>query len=188
MLSAVLAVALSGATVASDSRCNDIHISAIQTELQNFAAHPAPAAAQNQRGVALVQAQSDIEEEQVVLEGVCPQDNYLPLAARISALDAWADLLVQRNVSAGNAVCPQAEVKVAAASAASAWLKLAVAAKTAPNPPKLVATLIPQVQTLAGQAGITLPAFADATSYWEQQYETAAKQAIVDCASRTPQP
>ena len=38
MLSAVLAVALSSATVASDSRCNDIHINAVQAQHDEMSA------------------------------------------------------------------------------------------------------------------------------------------------------
>ncbi|MGA7570569.1 MAG: hypothetical protein WCA80_07170, partial [Candidatus Aquilonibacter sp.] len=62
------------------------------------------------------------------------------------------------------------------------------ASLVAAKPPALVSTLVPQVRALAVQAGMTLPAFADATAYWEQQYVTAAKQAIVDCAAQTPHP
>lgn len=187
---AILTVALGSATVAvSDSRCNDIHINTIQGELQNFAQHPVSPAQQTQRGIAIVQAQSDVEEEEVVLQGTCPQDDFLPLSARLYALDAWADLLEQRNgAMGGGASCPDADKKVMAASAASAWLRLGQASLIAPKPPALVATLVPQVQALAAQAGMTLPAFPDATSFWEQQYVTAAKQAIVDCASQTPHP
>ena len=190
MIAAILAVALSSATVAQhDSRCNAVNINTIQDELQNFAQHPASGAQRTQRGVDIVQAQSDIEEESVVLQGICPQDDFLPLSARLYALDAWADLLELRNGAMGGAAsCPDADRKVTAATAASAWLRLGRASLVSGKPPALVATLVPQVQALAVQAGMTLPAFADATSYWEQQYVTAAKQAIVDCASQTPHP
>jgi hypothetical protein len=188
MLHVLFAVALGSATVASDSRCNGSHTDTIQGELQNFAQHPASASAQTQRGVAIVEAQSDAEQEEVVLQGVCPENEFPTRAARLYALDAWADLLIQRNGAMGSAVCPDAEKKVMAAIAASAWFKLANAATISPKPPALVATLVPQVQALAAQAAMTLPAFNDATSYWEQQYKTAAQQAIIDCASQTPRP
>ena len=189
MLSAVLAVALSGATVAvSDSRCNDIRINRIQGELQNFADHPAPAAQQNQRGVAIVQAQSDAEQEEVVLQGVCPEGDFPPYAARLFAIDAWGDLLVQRNITAsGGGPCPNAEKAIMAASAASAWYKLGEASQVTP-PPKLVATLLPQVQALATEADLALPSFAEASAFWEQKYETAAKEAIAACGAQTPLP
>jgi hypothetical protein len=188
MLHVLFAVALGSATVASDSRCNDIHINAIQGEIQNFASHPALAGQQAQRATAIVQAQSDAEQELVVLQGVCAENYFAPLAARIFALDAWADLLMQRNAAAaGGAPCPDADMKMMAAGAASAWYKLGQASSI-PNPPKLVATLVPQTQALAAQAGVTLPSFADATTYWEQKYEAAAKAAIVNCGSQTPIP
>jgi len=189
MLSAVLAVALSSGTVAvSDSRCNDITINKIQGELQGFAEHAPPAAQLDQRGIAIVQAQSDAEQEQVVLEGVCPQRDFPAYAARLFALDAWGDLLVQRNIAAsGGGPCPDAAKPIMAANAASAWYKLAQASQVTPAP-KLVATLLPQVQALATQAGLALPTFADTSSYWEQKYETAAKVAITACGSPTPIP
>ena len=189
MLSALLAVALSSRTVAvSDSRCNDIQINRIQGELQNFADHSPSAAEQNERGVAIVQAQSDAEQEQVVLQGVCPQGDFPPYAARLFAIDAWGDLLVQRNITAsGGGPCPDAEKPIMAASAASAWYKLGEASQVTP-PPKLVATLLPQVQGLATQAGVALPTFAETSSYWEQKYEAAAKGAIAACGTATPLP
>jgi hypothetical protein len=187
---AILAVALGSATVAQhDSRCNAVNINTIQDQLQGFAQRPASGAQRKQRAVDIVQAQSDIEEESVVLQGICPQDDFPPLSARLYALDAWADLLEQRNgAMGGGASCPDADRKVIAATAASAWLRLGRASLVAAKPPALVATLVPQVRALAVQAGMTLPAFADATAYWEQQYVTAAKQAIVDCAAQTPHP
>ena len=190
MIAAILAVALGSATVAQhDSRCNAVNINTIQDELQNFATHPASGAQRTQRGAAILQAQSDIEEESVVLQGICPQDDFPALSARLYALDAWADLLEQRNgAMGGTASCPDADRKVIAATAASAWLRLGRASLVSANPPALVATLVPQVRALAAQAGIVLPVFADATAYWEQQYVTAAKQAIVDCAAQTPHP
>ncbi|HTV93150.1 MAG TPA: hypothetical protein VMG98_10575 [Verrucomicrobiae bacterium] len=188
MLSAVLAVALSGVTVASDSRCNDITVNKIQGELQNYADHPVPASQLNQRGTAIVQAQSDAEQEQVVLQGVCPQSEFPQHAARLFAIDAWGDLLVQRNITAsGGGPCPNAVKPIMAASAASAWYKLGQASQVTP-PPKLLTTLVPQVQALATEAGMALPVFADVSVYWEQTYETAAKQAIAACSSATPMP
>lgn len=187
MLHALFAVALGSATIASDSRCNDIHINTIQGELQNLAGHPASAGHQTQRGAAILQAQGDAEQELVVLQGVCAENYFAPLAARIFVLDAWADLLMQSNATTRGAPCPDADTKVMAAGAASAWYKLGQASAV-PTPPKLVATLVPQAQALAAQAGVTLPAFADATTYWEQKYETAAKQAIANCSTQTPLP
>ncbi len=186
----LLAVALNSTIVASkDSRCNDIHIGAIQGQLQSFASHPAGPRDQAERGTAIAQAQSDAQNERVILASVCSGDDYMEYEARLFALDAWADLLTERNASdGGSGLCPAAEKKVMAASAASAWLKLAQAASI-PKPPQLVATLTPQVQAMANQAGLTLPAFSAATQYWQQQYDTAAKAAVVDCASQqTPTP
>ncbi len=182
MLHVLFAVALNSATVASkDSRCNDIHINSIQGQLQNFAQHPASSSRQVERGAAIAQAQTDVQTERVILAGVCTEDEYLPFAARLYALDAWTDLLSEQNNSArGTGLCPVAEKKVMAASAASAWTKLAQAASI-PKPPALVGTLSPQIQAMATQAGISLPAFPDATQFWEQKYETEAKAAIVDC-------
>jgi hypothetical protein len=189
MIAAILAVALGSATVAQhDSRCNAVNINTIQDQLQGFAQHPAPASQQTERGAAIVQTQSDIEEEAVVLQGICPQDDFPPLSARLNALDAWADLLEERNGAMGGAPCPNANKKLMAASVASAWMRLAQASLVAAKPPALVATLVPQVQALAAQAGITLPAYPDATSYWEQQYIMSARQAIVDCGVQTPHP
>ncbi|HEX8807205.1 MAG TPA: hypothetical protein VF741_09650 [Candidatus Aquilonibacter sp.] len=186
----ILAVALNSTIVASkDSRCNDIHTGAIQGQLANFAQHPAAPKDQAERGAAIAQAQTDAQTERVILAGVCSQDDYLPIAARLFALDAWADLLAERNASDGaSGICPAADKKVMAATAASAWSKLAQAASI-PKPPAIVATLTPQVQAMANQAGMTLPAFGDATQFWQQQYQTAAKAAVVDCASQqTPTP
>jgi hypothetical protein len=186
----ILAVALNGTLVANkDSRCNDIHINAIQGQMQAFAQHPAGPKDQTDRGTAIAQAQNDAQTERVILAGVCSEDDYMPLAARLFALDAWADLLAERNDNDGSsALCPAADKKVMAAAAASAWSKLAQAASI-PKPPPLVVTLTPQVQSLATQAGLTLPAFSDATQYWEQKYDAAAKAAVVSCASQqTPTP
>jgi hypothetical protein len=190
MIAAILAVALTGTTVASrDSRCNDFQINSIQGQLQNFSQHPVSASGQTQRATAIAQAQSDVESERVILSGVCSQDDYIPLAARLYALDAWADVLGERNNTVSSpGPCPVADKKLMAAAAASAWSKLAQAASI-PKPPALVATLTPQVQAMATQSGITLPTFPDATEYWEQKFEAAAKAAIVDCASQsTPTP
>jgi len=188
MFHVLFAVALGSATVASDSRCNDSHTDAIQSQLQNFAQHPASAAQRAQRGVAIVEAQSDAEQEEVVLQGVCPQNEFPTRVARLYALDAWADLLIQRNGAMESGICPDADKKLIASVAADAWFKLANAATIAPKPPALVATLVPQVQALAAQVPITLPVFNDATSYWEQQYKTAGQQAVINCASQTPRP
>lgn len=189
MLHVLFAVALGSASVASDSRCNDTQVNIIQGELQNFSQHPVSAAQQTQRGIAIVQAKSDLESEEIVLQGTCPQNDFLPLSARLYALDAWADLLGVRNgAMGGGASCPDADKKLKAATAAGAWVRLAQASLVASKPPALVATLAPQVQALAAEAGMTLPAYTDATSYWEQQYAAAAKEALVACASQTPHP
>jgi hypothetical protein len=190
MIATILAVALNSTIVASkDSRCNDIHVNAIQGQLQTFAQHPAGPKDQADRAAAIAQAQNDAQTERVILAGVCSQDDYMSFGSRLFALDAWADLLAEQNDNGGGSgLCPAAEKKVMAATAASAWSKLAQAASI-PKPPPLVATLTPQVQAMANQAGLTLPAFRDATQYWEQGYETAAKAAVVDCASQqTPTP
>jgi hypothetical protein len=192
MIAAILAVALNSTIVASkDSRCNDIHINSIQGQMQNFAQHPASVSGQTDRATAIAQAQSDAQTERVILAGVCSEDEYMPLAARLYALDAWADVLGERNNTVSSAgLCPAADKKLLAAAAASAWTKLAQAASI-PKPPALVATLTPQIQAMATQAGMTLPGFPEATQFWEQQYETAAKSAVVECASQqapTPTP
>jgi hypothetical protein len=185
MLHVLFAVVLNSTTVASkDSRCNDIQTNSIQGQLQNFAQHPATVSGQTDRATAIAQAQSDVQSERVILAGVCSEGDYMPLAARLYALDAWTDLLGERNNTVRSpGPCPTAEKKLMAAAAASAWTKLAQAASI-PKPPALVATLTPQIQALATQAGIPLPSFPDATQFWEQKYETAAKAAIVDCASQ----
>ncbi|HTZ54789.1 MAG TPA: hypothetical protein VMB20_06965 [Candidatus Acidoferrum sp.] len=190
MFHILLAAALNGTIVASkDSRCNDIHINAIEGELRNFAQHPANASGQTDRATAIAQAQSEVQTERVILAGVCNQDEYLPMAARLFALDAWADVLGERNNTVRSpGPCPIADKKLMAAAAASAWTKLAQAASI-PNPPALVGTLTPQIQALATEAEMTLPSFPEATQFWEQKYETAARAAIVDCASEiTPTP
>jgi hypothetical protein len=188
MLSAVLAVALSRAPLASDSRCNDITINKIQGQLQNFAEHPVSGKQLNERGVAIVQAQGAAEQEQVVLKSVCPETQFGPFAAQLFALDAWGDLLVQGVVTGtGGGPCPDSVKKIVASSAASAWYKLGEASQVTP-PPKLVAALVPQVQAMAAEGGLTLPVFAEATTYWEQKYETTAKEAIAACGSPTPMP
>ncbi|HUA08370.1 MAG TPA: hypothetical protein VMA98_03790 [Candidatus Acidoferrales bacterium] len=189
MIALVLAAALGGATVASaDSRCNDLHINEIQGELQNFAQHPAGASKITERSIAIVQAQTDAQQERVILQGVCSEGDFVPLGARLFALDAWADLLSERNGEGSSPdLCPGTDKKVMAGAAASAWLKLALAA-AAPKPPALVATLVPQVQAMATQAGLTLPTFSETSAYWEQKYEAAAKQAIIDCASQMSPP
>ncbi|MGD0968493.1 MAG: hypothetical protein ABR949_09430 [Candidatus Aquilonibacter sp.] len=184
----MLAVALSSGTIASDSRCNDITINKIQGQLQNFANHPAQPKQLNERGVAIVQAQAAAEQEQVVLKSVCPDTQFGPFAAELFALDAWGDLLVQGVVTgSGGGPCPDSVKKIVAASAASAWYKLGEASQVTP-PPKLVATLVPQVEAMATDGGLTLPPFPDATSYWEQKYQTTAKDAIAACGSPTPMP
>jgi hypothetical protein len=190
MIAAILAVALNSTTVASkDSRCNDIHINSIQGELQNFAQHPATPSGQTDRATAIAQAQSDVQTERVILAGVCSGDDLDAFEARLYALDAWADVLGERNNTVSRpGPCPDADKKVLAAAAASAWTKLAQAASV-PKPPALVATLTPQIQAMATQAGITLPSFPEATQYWEQQYDAAAKAAVIDCAAQhTPTP
>ncbi|HTX56654.1 MAG TPA: hypothetical protein VMD47_06085 [Candidatus Acidoferrales bacterium] len=190
MIAAVFAVALGSATIASDSRCNDTEINAIEANLRNYSQHPVAANRQTQREIAIEAAQTDAQQERVILAAVCPDDQYPALAAHLFALDAWADLLAERNGSnGGSGPCPAAEKPVMAGAAASAWVKLAQAASIS-KPPTLLATLVPQVQAMAAQAGLTLPAFPEASTYWESQYEQAAKQAIVDCASHasTPQP
>jgi len=190
MIAVVLAAALGSVTLASgDSRCNAVHINEIQGELQSFAQHPAGASKITERSIAIVQAQTDAQQERVILQGVCSDDDFAPLAARLYALDAWADLLGERNGEGSSPdLCPGTDKKVMAGAAASAWLKLAQAA-SASKPPALVATLSPQIQAMATQAGITLPVFSETSSYWESKYEAAAKQAIIDCASQmTPPP
>jgi hypothetical protein len=87
----------------------------------------------------------------------------------------------------GGGPCPDSVKKIVAASAASAWYKLGEASQVTP-PPKLVATLVPQVEAMATDGGLTLPPFPDATSYWEQKYQTTAKDAIAACGSPTPMP
>lgn len=179
-------------TVASkDSRCNDIQINAIDAQFRNFAQHPASPSGQTERATAIAQAQSDVQSERVILAGVCSESEYTPLAARLYALDAWADVLGERNNTVSSpGPCPAADKKLMGAAAASAWTKLAQAASIA-KPPTLVATLTPQIQSMATQAGITLPSFSEATQFWEQKFETQARAAIVDCASQhtsTPLP
>jgi len=188
MIVAALYVAIGSMTLASESRCSDRQTSAIYGQMQEFAQHPTSAARMAERAIDISTAQGDAEDERTILQAVCPQRDYPLLASRLYAIEAWGDLLLAQlggPVFAGQ-VCPAAATKEAAASTASAWLRLAAASTTGGAPDKLVATLTPQVQAQALRVGLTLPALSDASAYWEQQQEAMAKQALADCPSPSP--
>jgi hypothetical protein len=152
------------------SRCNDQRVGEIQAELQHAS-----------RLADVVAAQSDISQERTILRAVCPDADFAPLDARLFALDAWGDLLARAEGTSPVAACPDKQKVVDAAIAAGAYHKLVFASTVAPQPAALVPKLLPQVQALAAQSGVTLPSYADATSYWAGQYQDAAAQAIGAC-------
>jgi hypothetical protein len=190
MIAAAMTIALSNMTLASESRCSDREISAIYMQMQGYAQHPPPPAQAATRAIDISTAQSDAEQERTILLAVCPQRDFGPLASRLLAIEAWGDLLLAQlgaPVYSGQ-VCLSAANKETAAGTASAWFRLANATTASTPPDKLVATLTPQVQAQAARIGLALPIFSDATSYWEQQQDNAAKQALAACPSPSPSP
>lgn len=191
MLHLLLALMLPNANlIAGDSRCNDFQASQIQAQLQQFANRPAAKGQQEERLSAILAEQSDTMQERTILYAVCSADDFAPLNAQLYALDAWADLLARENGPSPVAACPDKQKVVDAGLVADAYLKLAQAATLAPKPAALVAKLLPQVQSLAAQSGVTLPAYSATTAYWASQYRDTAKQAIESCLSpsATPSP
>jgi hypothetical protein len=189
MLHLLLALVLpNGILLASDSRCNGSQTGEIQAQLQQYANHPASKSDQQQRAADILSSQNDVQQERTILENVCPEIDFRPLDADLFALDAWTDLLTRANGPSPVANCPDKQKAVDAATAADAYVKLAQAATLAPQPAQLVAKLLPQIQTLAAQSGVTLPSFTDASSYWAQQYQDVGKQAVDACAGPNPSP
>jgi hypothetical protein len=183
MIAAVLAVALSGTTIAAESRCSDRQANALADQVQGYAKNPPPTPPlAAQRAIDISQVQADAEQERLILQAVCPQVDYARYSSRLYAVEAWGDLLIAEHGTP--AACPAAEPKQVAAMTASAWLKLATAANANPAKPDiLVARLTPQVQAQAAQVGLTLPATSDASTFWYQQQADAARQAAATCPS-----
>ena len=181
MLHLLLALSLeSPMLVAGDSRCNDVNVGAIEQRLQRIAANPKAGGSPAGRGAAILAAQADAGEEQVILSSVCPEADYRPLGARLFVLDAWADLLAYTNAPPAPD-CPDLPKKVEASAVASAWLSLGRAAGADPKPAKLEPPVEALARSLAAEAGVTLPAFADATTYWASSYQQAGREAIAAC-------
>jgi hypothetical protein len=185
MLHLLFAFALgSPMLVAGDSRCNDVEINGIEARLRKLDGN-LRAGSPADRGASLLAIQSDIGQEQVILGSICAEHDYRADDARLAALDAWADILIYAN-GVGDPACRDEQKKIESGAVATAWVKLAEAATVAGDPPKVVAMLEPRVRALAADAALTLPAYADATSYWAAPLQQASRDAIAACSAPAP--
>jgi hypothetical protein len=182
LFGAILAAALRGPSDVAFSRCNDNVATQLEDRVRGFEGRPPSADASDARFVALQLIISNADEESVILRAVCAEDDYRPLAAHLLAVQAWA-LLLESDLNRANYAmrCPPAELPVAKALIANAWVLIARADPSGTAPYPTVKTVRAKVLSRASAAGLTLPAPDLATAYWLSGLQQAGSDAIGAC-------
>jgi hypothetical protein len=151
--------------------------------VRDYEKHPAVTASdRDARFAALDAVASSANNEAIILQSTCSEPDFQPIAAQLFAVQAWAlaqesDLSRQKNATA----CPAAEMPVARAYIANAWLLLTRADITASGKYPSVQNVLPKVQTRAAALNLTLPARMDTTNYWLTTVRDAASEAAKSC-------
>jgi hypothetical protein len=174
------------------SRCNGRLIDDDQNQIRDVERHLAgndPNAIRSQLGD-LSDALSALSEEHNVLDHVCTNDNdKLPLFQQINAATASGILLQSELIGKLYAPCPAAATAVPQALVAQAWLAVAATINDANGSiPVIMAPVIPKVQERAAALNMTLPAYADTSAYWRDQFANAVTPAMQSCAGTLPTP
>jgi hypothetical protein len=170
---------------AAPARCNPIITNQLQAREQGYQAHPSSAKDFDTRFADLQQLIVDANTEQEILTAVCASNvaQLTPMTVQLGITRALtrvveADMAPQRF---GNCA---GEKSIVAGFLADGWLQLAnTVPKDSPVPPA-VAKVAPEFQTRAAENDLTLPAFADTTSYWVKSIQDKGKQAVTACAAQ----
>lgn len=181
---AVLAATLSGGpTVVALARCNDYNATHLEDQVRSYEKNPAATPADREtRFAALEAVLSSADNEAIVLQSICSEPDFIPKAAHLFAIEAWAlalesDLSREQNAKD----CPAAEIPVARGYIANAWLLLSRADLDATGKYPSVQNVLPKVQTRAAALNLTLPARIDTTHYWMTTVRDAGTEAAKTC-------
>ncbi len=185
LFAAVLAAALSGgpSSMVALARCNNLNATHYEDAVRGYEKHPVTSAPdRDTRFAALQDVIASADNESIILQGICSQADFEPIAAQLFAVEAWAlalesDLSRQKNA----ATCPAAELPVARGYIANAWLLVTRADINASGRYPTVQTVLPKVQSRAATLNLTLPARIDTTTYWMTGIRDAATEAAKSC-------
>jgi hypothetical protein len=183
-VSALFGTATSARAAVAPARCNGDVTDQLQGRLQQLQAHPPDANGYDTRFAALQALMRDANQEQEILNAVCGSSTqqFKEHKVALGAIRARARMLQAAMTPLRFGTCTGLK-DIAAGFLADAWYELAeVVPKNGATPPP-IAALIPSLQAKATADGLTLPALADATSYWVTTVESKGKQAVIDCAA-----
>jgi hypothetical protein len=174
------------------SRCNGRAVDDDQNQIRDVERHLAgndPNAIRAQLAD-LGDTLNGLSEEHNVLDHVCTNENdKLPLFQQINAATAGGILLQSELIAKLYAPCPAAATAVPQALVAQAWLAVAATINDANGTiPVIMAPVIPKVQARAAALNMTLPAYADTSAYWRDQFANAVTPAMQLCAGKLPTP
>jgi hypothetical protein len=178
-------------TVAAD-RCNSRMINDYEGQIRDDDAHPPrdnpPDLAKRFNDIGSIL--NALNQERGIVESLCTSDvAKAPLFAQIGATAAWGLALESDIALRLNQPCPSAAKAFAAAILAQAWLDLAsVVNDNNGKVPAEIAGAAPRIQTRAAAIGLTLPAYAETSSYWRDQIGAKAKDAVAACPTTAPSP
>jgi hypothetical protein len=184
--------AAGAASVVAVDRCNGRMINDYAEEVRNDDARPprnSPADLAK-RFDDISQLLAGLNQERGILDIMCTSDaQKAPYFAQIGAAAAWALTLQSDIASKLEMPCAAGSKAFSQALLAQAWLDLAsIVASTGGTLPPDVAQVAPKVQTHAAALGLTLPAYADTSSYWRDTISAQAKTAIEACPTPKPTP
>jgi hypothetical protein len=174
-------------------RCNSRMISDFESQIRRFDGRPAgnsPADLQK-RYADIQQVLVGLNEEREILDNVCLTDlQKAPLFTQIATVAAYA-LALQADIAYKlGSPCAGAAKPMAMALLAQGWLDLAnVVNADPPGTPVsgAVTQAAPRIQTRAATLGLTLPAYAETSSYWTDKITRQARDAVQACGPFSPE-
>lgn len=177
-----LAAGLIGpSVVASQPRCNDIAIVQMRDRLRADERSAPAADALDARFTELQGVLARAQDESLVLQSVCSEGDFRPLAAKLLATRAWA-LALESDISKEEygTQCPAAAIPVTRGFIAEAWLDVADAERDEPTLPE-AKTAEAKVRARAAGVQLTLPSAEEASSYWVTGIQSAGRDAAKGC-------
>ncbi|HET9028552.1 MAG TPA: hypothetical protein VFN49_00085 [Candidatus Aquilonibacter sp.] len=182
LFAALIAATISAPSTVAVSRCNNYVTTSLEDKVRGFDRRPPSAKDRNDRYAALQGITASANEEADILHAVCSDDDYVPIAAQLSAVEAWTQLLeADLNQANYDDKCKAAAQPVARAFVAHAWLLLVKADPEQTGRYPSIQNVLPKAKTRAAALGLTLPTPADTSAYWLTQQQQAADEAIKTC-------
>jgi hypothetical protein len=179
------------ASLVAADRCNGRMVNDYAEQIRDDDAHPPrnnPADLEK-RFDDISQLLAGLNQERGILDIMCSTDaQKAPYFAQIGAMAAWALALQSDIASKLEMPCPAGSNGFAQALVAQAWLDLASIVNGEGAVSHDVAQVAPKVQARAAALGLTLPAYADASSYWRDTISAQAKTSIQACPTPSPTP